>query len=50
MDQKTLHAISVACTVIGGVIGIIGGLAGNAEQCKATEERVNELVSNKEQA
>lgn len=51
MDAKQLHAISMACTVAASVIGIIGGLASQAEQTKLIAEKVeDQLNSDKVQA
>lgn len=51
MNTKQLHIISMACTVVAGVIGIIGGLASQAEQTKLVSEKVeDQLNSYKEQA
>lgn len=51
MDAKQLHIISMACTVVAGIIGIVGGLASQAEQTKLVAEKVeDQLNSDKEQA
>lgn len=51
MDAKQLHVISMACTVAAGIIGIVGGLASQAEQTKLIAAKVEDrLNSDKEQA